>query len=750
VDLSETELSALIPALLQTLGAVEGYYFAPEVVRQVITTILEGQPAQFICDPWAGPGVIIATIHDATHPKKALALTRSQSEAILGRVFARSVDWQVGDPLQLLSQVSAEIDVAASILPFGTRYHRPAKLATITGEEIGLECDLGQLILVATSQKLSATGIGLFIIPATFFSSQRSALRHFNALGLGIEAAFALPSAAFAPYTNISTYLAVVRRHPIAKLFVAQLSNEFNTNRQIVANLKQGKEGGSLELGRLVDAGSFVGLGTLRIEERVKEAQERFRAPAIRLQELSTAVNLGRPEPTFSFQKLENAVFVPLIGISDVRESVEDLSLKGQNYAQVVIDPSRSDARFVAMFLNSELGKEIREINKSGMIPKLTKQSLMQLLVIIPDLQTQHAMLETEARIAAEQNTLLSLQNELRDFRRDLCRSPQAAADVDQQLRNRSSRLTPGLVQYAVARLDQWIETLPFPLASILRAWQATPSQDFKTKYEHLLHFFEATAEFLSVILLSAFSSREPLFEEHKEKLAEALSKRNLSFRRATFGTWKVVVEYLAKQTRELLGGDQDSRALCSGIFADPTLMLPEMLGRTEIARVLSATNKMRNEWTGHGGIVGQAEARLRNEQLLSEVQKLQESMADTWMEIQLIHALHCRPRRGIFENEVAVLMGSNSEFLKETREMSTWLDVERLYMMRNASANALQLLPLVQIGPSPTSAKNACYFFSRAEKDGLWYVSYHFVDKPERKEPFEEVSAAVKFVEQY
>jgi hypothetical protein len=104
-----------------------------------------------------------------------------------------------------------------------------------------------------------------------------------------------------------------------------------------------------------------------------------------------------------------------------------------------------------------------------------------------------------------------------------------------------------------VERLDQWFETLPFPLASILRAWQATPSQDFKTKYEHLLHFFEGTAEFLSVIFLSAFSSNEALFATHKRKLAESLEKQHLSFRRATFGTWKLVVEYLGKQTRKLL-----------------------------------------------------------------------------------------------------------------------------------------------------------------------------------------------------
>jgi hypothetical protein len=120
--------------------------------------------------------------------------------------------------------------------------------------------------------------------------------------------------------------------------------------------------------------------------------------------------------------------------------------------------------------------------------------------------------------------------------------------------------------------------------------------------------------------------------------------------------------------------------------------------------------------------------------------------MADTWAETQLIHALHCRPRRGVFENEVAVLMGSNSEFLKETRSMATWLDVERLYLSKK-DGPALKLLPLIQVGQSPQSAKNACYFFSRLERDGARFVSYHFTDKPELTGQFDEATTAIKLL---
>jgi hypothetical protein len=170
-------------------------------------------------------------------------------------------------------------------------------------------------------------------------------------------------------------------------------------------------------------------------------------------------------------------------------------------------------------------------------------------------------------------------------------------------------------------------------------------------------------------------------------------------------------------------------------------------LSKPELLTVISDTNKMRNDWSGHGGIVGQDVAKLRNDLLLAQVQTLREIFGDAWSEMQLISALHVRPRRGVFENEVTILMGSNSEFLKETRPMATWLDVERLYLSRRDSAGALKLVPLVRLGPTPESTKNAFYFFNRLDKDGARFVSYHYADRPELQGKFDDAVEEIKFL---
>ena len=85
------------------------------------------------------------------------------------------------------------------------------------------------------------------------------------------------------------------------------------------------------------------------------------------------------------------------------------------------------------------------------------------------------------------------------------------------------------------------------------------------------------------------------------------------------------------------------------------------------------------------------------NTNMYAEVQRFREVMADVWSDVQLIHAVSCQPRGGVFENKIAILPGSNSEFLTETRPLSMWLDVEQLYLSRKHDEKALRLLPFGQ-----------------------------------------------------
>jgi hypothetical protein len=736
-------------AFLNTVVSDFGLHCVPPPVLDAVRLLLEGRRAALAFDPWAGLGVLAATVHEVTTSDNTIACCANSVAMAIGKALCPELDVRASDPLTTMDSFPNQIDVVASVLPFGVRSPRSVELTGPTGEKVANWHDWGQLLLAAASQRLTADGIGIFVVTPSFFFSGKSILPNLARLGLGVEAALALPARSFAPNTNISAFLIVVRRNQFDRMFVAQLSQDSRTNRQVIANLRDRVTDGDVDMGRLVVTSEFRGLESMRFEEQISQTARRLDAPVVTLGDLATELIRGRAGDSFEFAARDNCIFIPLVGNTDVVTSLDQATLKRQNYAQAVIDPAKSDARFVAHFLNSALGGSIRNAKKTGAtIPMLNVQGLEHLPLIVPPRTVQQSIIEIEKSFATEANTILGLQNELAALRRDLWSDPQKRNDVQRRVKTLSARLASGATPHVAATLDQWFETLPFPLASILRAWQATPSQDFKTKYEHLLHFFEAKAEFLAVICLSAFGSREEIYAQHREKLVEAWKKQNLSLQRATFGLWKVAVEVLAKQIRILLAGDNDAKALCAELFGDPSLALPRMLAKPELVEVLSATNKMRNDWSGHGGVVSPAEARTRNELLVTELQKVREVMADGWSGVHLIRASQCQMRRGSFDTEVALMIGSNSEFLKESRKMSTCLDVERLYLAARDAGRPLQLLPFLHVGPSPASAKNACYFYNRVEKNGeVRSVSYHFVDQPERTEQAADTFGAIRFL---
>ena len=87
-------------------------------------------------------------------------------------------------------------------------------------------------------------------------------------------------------------------------------------------------------------------------------------------------------------------------------------------------------------------------------------------------------------------------------------------------------------------------------------------------------------------------------------ELNKKLSQQNLSLDQASFGSWRVVFEFLSKRCEDLIkesaaDGEQpraqqmfrvvDTRSL--GVLTD-----------SRLRNILQQANKIRNDWDGHGG----------------------------------------------------------------------------------------------------------------------------------------------------
>jgi len=171
---------------------------------------------------------------------------------------------------------------------------------------------------------------------------------------------------------------------------------------------------------------------------------------------------------------------------------------------------------------------------------------------------------------------------------------------------------------------------------------------------------------------------------------------------------------------------------------AEPTV------GGTLVA-LLQEANQLRNDWTGHGGIVGERQAEERHALLRSHLVKLREHFGNCWRRYEFIRPRTCAVRAGAFHNHAHRLMGSNPAFEVIQRQTTHPLEADQLHFIADGESTALQLLPLIKVMPSPATEENACYFYNRVEGDGIRLVSYHFEAESDVVRSFSDVSEALK-----
>jgi hypothetical protein len=507
-------------------------------------------------------------------------------------------------------------------------------------------------------------------------------------------------------------------------VFVGALSGDQDRDSVLLQNYRNRKPGADLGLGRLVLNDAFKGTTILEAQERVQSRARKIGYPPTPLRELATEVNLVRAS---AFKDRENAVYVPLIGRSDATSSRADLKLKPHNYAQVIVKPEMVNPAYLAKFFNSPLGHAVRDAAASGvMIPKISRDSLQAAVVYIPPLEVQTKTAEAQTKIH-------NLGNELQELQSRLWSEPRK---IDSTIRT-IDRFTKE------ERFTDWLDTLPFPLASILWTYH-TAGDDQKRRYEHLLHFFEALAEFMATVLLSVAVADDELFAAEREKLQKTLTKQKLEIKRSTFGTWKCIYEQLAKTVRVLAASPAGATRVAGLVNTHDEDVL-QMLTSSELVAVIQRTNGFRNSWLGHSGVVGEREAAQRHVTLRAELMKVRDAFRTSWDRYTLVLPGKSIFAGGIYRYTVQRIVGRCAPFEHVEAELAQPLEHGNLHLLGSEERTALHLIPFVRVMCSPSTAENACYFYNREQEDGVRFVSYHFEQEADVVNQFPDTSAMLQ-----
>jgi len=705
----------------------------PKPVVQLITDYLSGRDVRSILDPWAGMGTLLLPLVDATGASAAVGIDPvvSHCQAAKSLDVTKSVSWINGDPLKQLDALTGEFDVIACCPPWGVR---PISMSfAARGGAVEIQDDVGHLVMLKACLRLAQSGVGIFVMPPSFISARRpkGVCANLSRFGLHIEAYIAIPSGVFAPLTLIGGGLVVLTEAEADDIFVGELAENPERNETLLGNLRSRKEGKEIALGTIVKAREFKGYQVLVAQDRVARLASRAGLEPTPFTEVVTEINLTRASEPPGFEERANAVYLPLIGRSPAVASSSELSLKPHNYAQLIINAEKADARYVAHFFNTSLGHAIRESALSGVtIPKITKTSLASIAeLFLPDRKTQVQVHEADARI----NNLVS---ELQELRTRLLSQPRQLDDVFRDLAEVNKE----------DRFVDWLDRLPFPLASILWAYHASSGND-RLQYEHLDHFFEALAEFIATLFLSAFQNDPELFSAERVKIADALSQGGLSVERSSFGTWVRIAERLAKQARIMLNKSDEDRLRCLGLFRLSEADVLQALLSSKLIGILQETNNLRNDWRGHGGVIGDRTAYERHVTLQSYLSEVRKCFGDVWERYRLVLPRSMRFSQGSFDTNIHLLVGPRTPFVSTSFQTSEPLETGQLHLIGQEEHRALKLLPFVKVMESPKSAQNACYFYNRKDKDGFKYISYHFEGEPEITGSFLETEEAIHLI---
>jgi len=373
---------------------------------------------------------------------------------------------------------------------------------------------------------LKDSGKGFFLVNNRFFFRQKNIIYTLNKNGFAINAIVNLKSGIL-PNTNIPSNLILIEKSEQKKVFIAQYTDNEKIQKYIVKKYYNHKEDNNIDTGIFVDVAKYKGLESSKLSQRINKKISRLNFPCTyQLNEISHKIIMGKMN--YEFDEEENSIFVPLIGNSKVVCDIEDLKLKSQNYAQILLDSNKCDNNYLANFLNSRLGQDLLAFQKIGFIPKINKATLVHLTIPLPEKKVQKKFTNLQKKISFLQKELDKSESKLWD---DF---------ILESTKNEIDNLNKD-------PMDEWIKTLPNPLATLLMHYKR--NKDTQKKYEYLFYFFEAYVELNFSILFSLLKNNDDYYNKYESVI---FTKKDLKYlEKATFGNWLELCRKISKFIRK-------------------------------------------------------------------------------------------------------------------------------------------------------------------------------------------------------
>ena len=565
--------------------------------------------------------------------------------------------------------------------------------------------------------RLGPNGLAVFIFAdkIVYWETAKEMLEAQAKQGVFVSAILDLTDGLYEATTPIGARALIFTRKERDSVFLAKLEKGADVS-AIVDNFLSGTSSSDSDaLGRWVKREAFPRFISSENERRrrriAKKLERAYDGTILPISEISDAVVEARPTGT-PFDEAENDVYLLKHGKFEAATNLNELRLAPENYVQILANQEKVLPEFLKFFFNTDKGAEICVLSSVGVACELTVEHIKKIEIPVPSLETQRKILNVYDELNQIELEASRLKNLLRE-------TPASYAQVTEAIKEINDRGD---------KFERWIESLPYPLATILKRYAA--SDDDQHRQETLFFFFEAYSIFAAAILSAAF--RAPFFRD-----AVVPDVELEYFKKSSFGSWVMLDVALAKEIRTRVGNREQTYSTRSAFHTEDASLV-NLLCEEETYSILQSASNYRNSWKGHSGITNDARYSDHVRTLHGYLLKLRERSKNLYDKIRLVRPIRLKRAHGEFINTVESLTGSNPIFNKD-EIVGDALDEDKLYIHVVDTNDAFELPPFFLLKNSPAEVKNACYFYSRLEGANSRYVSYHFEGAPESTEEGEE-----------
>lgn len=542
--------------------------------------------------------------------------------------------------------------------------------------------------------------------------------------GFYISAIIDVQEGHYKPIINSPSKLLIISKYKHENMFLAKLKNE-NDGIIIAKNLcERTNDNVNDHHGFIINPGEWSDFTSYENEQRrlriSRKMSKDYHGELVKVESLiKNVIDFSRPNiPNVT---MDNPIIIPSSTMKDVFEKMDESTDESRFVIQIDVNENKIIPRFLIYLLNSERGKELRERANGGRIHMpLTVNGLKEMEIPLPPIEEQIAILDTYDELTEIENQVSQLKTKLESI-------PASYKKINNEIKDINNKGD---------KFEQWIETLPYPLATVLRRYSS--EDNFGEKQKMLFFYFEAYSIFISSILSAALNQASFISSEIKNVDA-------MYFEKSSFGSWVRMGQELAYIFRKEFEDPQNLDLILNAFHTDDRSVVNAICNPKKYSLLLNIVS-YRNNWKGHTGIDNNMILEEHVKTLSVDLDTFKRECKDLYEKVRLIRPVSLRKKDGKFINTVEVLTGSNPIFKKDEL-IGEALDETKLYLQMLDTNETLELPPYFVMKNSPADAKNACYFYSRIENGNSKYVSYHFEGRPESYEDGEQTLEYIKAI---